>query len=434
MNAITTAYNYYMTTYAPKRSKGGNSAHKQSELRDVYNSIVKQSKDSPTYLYDRSKSVYKYAINIKEEALGLKDALTALTNESDPSSIIGRKIANSTDTDKVEVSYTGSNSADNKDLSYDVEVTNLAKPQINTGKYLKGDTLGLLPNDYSFELQTPSAAYEFQFHVSHNDTNQSIQTRLSNLINNSDIGVSARVLSDENGNSALEISSKQTGTTSDEPFSTLLNIFANENDNMESVVKYLGIDNVTQFPENAKFSLNGEEQTSPSNKFSIKNSFEINLKDITEEGEPVHIGFKTDIDTIAENIKSLVSQYNSMIETSSSYVTDNQVHSHSLSKDLHSLTEQHHNSLESIGLNLENSGRLDVEDTLLYQALEEDTDDTVQTIFNFKNALVGKTDKVLLNPMDYVNRTIVTYKNPGKTFVNPYVTSMYSGMLFNSYC
>ena len=88
MNAITNAYNYYMTTYTPKQSKDRYGAHKPGELKEIYNSIVKMNTESPTYLYDRSASVYKYAINIKEEALGLKDALTALTNESDPSSII----------------------------------------------------------------------------------------------------------------------------------------------------------------------------------------------------------------------------------------------------------------------------------------------------------------------------------------------------------
>ena len=75
-----------------------------------------------------------------------------------------------------------------------------------------------------------------------------------------------------------------------------------------------------------------------------------------------------------------------------------------------------------------------MDDSLLYQALEEDTDDTVQTIFNYKSALVNKTNNVVLNPMNYVNRTIVTYPNPAKALPNPYVTSMYSGMLFNSYC
>ena len=154
MNVITNAYNYYMTTYAPKQSRSRYSTHKQSELKDVYNSIVKMSKESPTYLYDRSKSVFKYAINIKEEALGLKDALTALTNEADPTSIIGRKIANSSYPDAISVSYVGNNSSSDSKNSYELEVSELAKPQVNTGIFLPEKKLSLLPNDYSFELQT----------------------------------------------------------------------------------------------------------------------------------------------------------------------------------------------------------------------------------------------------------------------------------------
>ena len=433
MNAITTAYNYYMTAYAPK-SKGSNSAHKPSELKNVYNSIVKMSKESPTYLYDRSKSVYKYAISIKEEALDLKDALTALTNETDPGSIIGRKIATSSNSDIVEVDFIGNNSQTDTDTSYNMEVLNTAKPQVNTGSFLKEDELGLLPNDYSFELQTTNATYEFQFHISHNDTNKSLQMRLSNLINNSDIGIHARVLTDENGRSALEISSENTGKISEDEFATVFNISKSNPSNIDDVVKYFKLDNVSQFPENAKYIIDGKKGSSQTNQFNYDNTFNILIKDVTEEDEPVQIGFKTDTDTITENIKTLVNEYNSMLETSAQYVTNNNVQSHSLPKELNSLTSQFHNSLESIGLNPTDEGQIDVDTSLLYQALEEDTNDTVQTIFNFKNALVNKTDKVLLNPMEYVNRTIVTYKNPGKAFVNPYVTSMYSGMLFNSYC
>lgn len=433
MNAITTAYNYYMTAYAPK-SKGSNSAHKPSELKNVYNSIVKMSKESPTYLYDRSKSVYKYAISIKEEALDLKDALTALTNETDPGSIIGRKIATSSNSDIVEVDFIGNNSQTDTDTSYNMEVLNTAKPQVNTGSFLKEDELGLLPNDYSFELQTTNATYEFQFHISHNDTNKSLQMRLSNLINNSDIGIHARVLTDENGRSALEISSENTGKISEDEFATVFNIRKSNPSNIDDVVKYFKLDNVSQFPENAKYIIDGKKGSSQTNQFNYDNTFNILIKDVTEEDEPVQIGFKTDTDTITENIKTLVNEYNSMLETSAQYITNNNVQSHSLPKELNSLTSQFHNSLESIGLNPTDEGQIDVDTSLLYQALEEDTNDTVQTIFNFKNALVNKTDKVLLNPMEYVNRTIVTYKNPGKAFVNPYVTSMYSGMLFNSYC
>ena len=48
--------------------------------------------------------------------------------------------------------------------------------------------------------------------------------------------------------------------------------------------------------------------------------------------------------------------------------------------------------------------------------------------------LLRKSDQVALNPMDYVRKTVVAYKNPGHNYVSPYTTSAYSGMMFNSYC
>ena len=36
--------------------------------------------------------------------------------------------------------------------------------------------------------------------------------------------------------------------------------------------------------------------------------------------------------------------------------------------------------------------------------------------------------------MEYVQRTIVAYKNPGHNFASPYNTSSYSGMMFNFFC
>lgn len=437
MNAITNAYNYYMTTYAPNKSKFNNRTHKQSELKEVYNSILKMNKEAPTYLYDRSNSVYKYAISIKEEAMDLKDALTALTNKNDPGSIIGRKIADSSNSDIVDVSFINNNGDNNVDtnLQHNIEVSNLAKQQVNTGNYLNQDELGLLPNDYSFELKIMNSAYEFQFHISPNDTNKSIQMRLSNLINNSDIGIKAEVLTDDKNRSALEISSENTGKTSDSTITTIFSIGKADDKNIDDVVKYLGLNNISQFPDNARYTIDGKSYFSQTNNFNFNNIFNITLKDTTEEDSPVQIGFKTDIETITENIKTLIDEYNSMITTSGQYTINNRVQTHSLFKDLNSITYQHHNALESIGLTPDNNnGLISVENNLLYQALEEDTEDTVQTIFNFKNALINKTDHVLLNPMDYVNRTIVTYKNPGKTFFNPYITSNYSGMLFNSYC
>ena len=48
--------------------------------------------------------------------------------------------------------------------------------------------------------------------------------------------------------------------------------------------------------------------------------------------------------------------------------------------------------------------------------------------------LLKKSRQVSLNPMEYVEKTMVAYKNPGRSFINPYSVSAYSGMMFNGYC
>ena len=48
MAGINTAYNYYLSTYA-NQSASRYDSHKKSELRNIYNRIVKINKDSPLY-------------------------------------------------------------------------------------------------------------------------------------------------------------------------------------------------------------------------------------------------------------------------------------------------------------------------------------------------------------------------------------------------
>ena len=47
--------------------------------------------------------------------------------------------------------------------------------------------------------------------------------------------------------------------------------------------------------------------------------------------------------------------------------------------------------------------------------------------------MTHRADNIAINPMHYVNKTLISYPNPNKTFANPYVTSIYSGMMFNGY-
>ncbi|MDE6974928.1 MAG: flagellar capping protein, partial [Lachnospiraceae bacterium] len=65
---------------------------------------------------------------------------------------------------------------------------------------------------------------------------------------------------------------------------------------------------------------------------------------------------------------------------------------------------------------------------------ENDFHGQLSSIRNFTNSVLRKTGQISLNPMEYVDRVMVAYKNPGRNFATPYVTSNYSGMLFNGYC
>ena len=61
---LNNLHNNYLTTYSPK-SMTRYDAHKKSELRSVYNSIVKLNKESPWYLPSNSKDTQAYAIGLK---------------------------------------------------------------------------------------------------------------------------------------------------------------------------------------------------------------------------------------------------------------------------------------------------------------------------------------------------------------------------------
>ena len=71
---------------------------------------------------------------------------------------------------------------------------------------------------------------------------------------------------------------------------------------------------------------------------------------------------------------------------------------------------------------------------LLQTALSEKGFHGYDTLKDFTDSILKKINDVSLNPMQYVEKTIVAYKNPGHNFPAPYAASAYSGMMFNYYC
>lgn len=429
---LTNVYNFYMTTYAPKSSTPYDT-HKKSELRSVYNSIVKMNKESPLFILDTSKESQQFAVGIKENARELRNTIASLGG-LDEEELLNKKVAYSSNENIVTAKYIGAKKPDDDFPTYAVEVNHLASPQVNLGKFLPGeDPVTLAPDTYSFDVGIDDLSYEFQFSIKASNTNRDVQARLSRLINNANIGMSAQVITDENGSSALRMESDATGLKEGKKAQFVIS--DQRTSKTAGVVDYLGLDYVSSPATNASFLVDGEQHTSTANRYTLDNTYELQFHGVSsEEGETASIGIKTDVESLAENINTLVRGYNSFLQAVSEYRVD-QPKSDRLFHEMSSVARVYAKGLTSAGLNLNLDGTLEVDNNVLRQkATSEDAKEAFSSMKGFTNSVLRKSNQVALNPMHYVNNVIVAYKNPGKNFASPYITSAYSGMMFNSYC
>ena len=429
-NAIlTNVYNHYLTAYAPK-STTQYDTHKKSELRSIYNSIVKLNKESPWYLETTSRSAQEYAVNLKESARLFHNTIASLGGLDD-SQALAKKAAYSSDSGVIAATFVGKTGDGSPVPTLKMQVNGLATSQENMGTYLADGTVGLAPDTYSFDVSINDLNYEFQFNINENDTNKDVQQRLVRLINNADIGIQAR-LDEGNARSSIRLFSQNTGLP--EGKSEIFRITDDRTSKTSGAVEYFGLDYISRQPANSSFLLNGEERSTSSNTFTIGKMYEIELKAVSAPDTEVTIGLKTDTESLTDNVSALIGSYNTFISTASSYQSSERL-SGRLVREMSRIAAHYQSSMESMGIRLGSDNTLSIDEALLKEsASSSDGSFSYDTLKDFASSLIRKTNQVSLDPMNYVSRTIVAYKNPGHNFASPYVTSAYSGMMFNSYC
>ncbi|MGN0366401.1 MAG: flagellar capping protein [Suilimivivens sp.] len=431
--ALNTVYNHYLTTYAPKRSTTQYDTHKKSELRSIYNSIVKLNKEAPLYILDSSKESREFAVGLKENARALRNTIASLGG-LDEDEMLGKKAAYSSNENIVSASYVGEGVTDAAVPPIQIEVTALASNQVNLGAFLPSDEkIALTPDAYSFDITINDLSYEFQYNIREGETNRDLQERLSRLISNADIGITADILEDGKGNSSLRLTSAASGLKNDK--NLIFSVSDDKTSKRAGTVDYLGISFMSREPSNAEFLLNGEPRSASSNHFTIDKMYEITLNGISSvEGETAEVGLKTDLDSLTENVGNLISGYNSFIRAAAEYL-DLHPKSGRLLGEMDHITRYYQTDLEKLGFSFESNGQLSIDDNVFKDSILDDENRAqFSTIKDFTNSILRKTNQISLNPMEYVDKTIVAYKNPGHNFATPYITSNYSGMLFNSYC
>ena len=429
---MTTVYNHYMTTYSPKKSDARLDSHKKSELKNIYSNIIKLNKESPLYLFDRSERTTNVALSLKENTRQLQHTIldTAGTTEQD---LFKNKVAYSSNTKIADVKFiSDSQELPDENTTYELEVHKLASGQVNSGWLLAKNEKSLAPGNYSFDVSMNNMAYEFQFSVSEEDTNYDIQCKLARLFNHANIGLNASVVEGDDNTYALKVVSNQTGenSISDKPLFTIQNTSSGETD----VVDYLGINYIASPASNAYFTINGEENSTTSNHFTIDKTFDITLNGVTPaNGEPTTIGIKANVDSLKDNIYHLIGGYNSFLKAADEL--KNLTSSGKLSYEVTNVARLYRNELDAVGINITENGSLSIDDNLLTQtANSEEAYSLLSPLKDFSSSLFQKGEDISRHPLEYANKKIVAYKNPGKNFISPYAMSNYSGLLFNSYC
>lgn len=428
---IPNTYNYYLTTYY-NRELTKYDTHKKSELKNIYKSIVQLSKRSPLFEVKATEDLQKYVIDLKENSRILHNVAASLSSDEVGKSGFAKKTADSSDPDVLTTRFVGDDDVPS-DTSYKIEVQNLAEPQVNTGYALDPDILSASTGSYSFDLNIGDYTYEFQFQIKDDDTNISVQEKVNHLINRSSIGVKSSIITDKNGNTALQLTSDSTGIP--ENRSIIFSISDSSPDSDNNAIQYLGLNRITNSPADASFRINDSEKTSSSNTFTVNKTFEITLQGVSKKGSSAEISFKPDVDSILENVSNLINSYNSVIDFAGK-PTIFADESNRLFRDLSSTAKNHQNALDSAGLTVQPDGKIQLDESLLVQSISEGSfEDTLDELDNFKKELLAKANKISLNPMDYVKKKMISYPNPvsSKVFPNPYVTSIYSGMMFDGY-
>lgn len=435
MSTGLSTYNYFMSSYASSLKANRYDTHKKSELKNIYNSIVKMNKDNPIYMFKKSEEASALAVDIKESARKLTNTMASIASDRyGDDKLFNKRVAFSSNSDVLDVTYIGEDESDAEDLSFQIEVNALAKPQINKGNsFYPNDEVMLKPGNYSFDVAVNELNYELQFSVNPGDNNQTLLERVAKLFNKSSMGINASMNTADYGQVYLELTSTATGDAS---YGDLIfGIGANDSTGSNLMVDYLGINKVDQLSSNSSFLLNGAEKSSFSNTFTVNKNFEITLNETSNGNGATTIGFKTTADSIADNIGKLADSFNNVLDTAKG--NGKGFVSSKLLREVGNFAQSYKNELESLGINVDEEGYLQVDQGLLTANLggEAGSKEIAESMKSFQNDLAKITKRILLNPMDYTDKTLVAYKNPQVQHYNtPYFTSAYSGMMFNTYC
>lgn len=425
-------YNYFISDYVHREHMRSNNnlAHKKSELKKIYSDIVKLNADTPSYLIQPSSDAQSFALQLKDNSLALQNTLKALQSDGLTSAFFYKEAVS----DNKDAASITINTEDYSKLPapFTMEINHLALPQINTSNVLPADR-NFKEGTYVFQIITEEEPFSFSFHIKEKTTNAAVMQHISQAINRSAIPVSAHTVTNTKKNTTqLTLESEYTGTPDGNPIFICVDQSAPPKN--AGCVNLLGLNNVTQNAQNAEITLDGQKKNSLTNTFNLFNTLQISLQKKTET--PMHISFTSDSQKILQEINHLSESYNTLVDLSYSHEKPPRLATLML-HDLKKIFSNAQSALKDCGVTFDENGYMKISTDLAEKAAQDGKfEDILGKHTSLASSAYQYSQSFSLNPMKYIqDKLIITYPNPTKEhFANPYITSEYSGMLFNSYC
>lgn len=421
-------YNY-MTESLPVKKDGKYPVSRRSDNRKVYDRIVNLSKSMPVYKINLTKENREYTIGIKETALELK---RAINNMADPEvSGFNSKSITISNEKVLSAEFMNGNTDDLPD-NIQFNIKSLASVQINKGRELLKTSRALHTGEYKFKARVDEDIYKLIYVQKDRTENNETLLNVAEYLNNSVPGINALV---EKGSSKdytrLTILSDISGRYGEKKF-----MFEDMDDYEQGIVDFIGMNRTDKASAPAEFDLNGVAKQTATNIFTLDNALRISIHERSDQ--PVNLRIVPDSEKILDSVDTVLTVFNKIVKLAKDRTLDSKEHykAEKLINEMKSLENVYNEELSACGISASEDGRLHMEDSLAVQAAQDGGMESLFTRENgFMARLLDKTESIAINPIEYLDKTIVTYPdNEKKLFRNPYMTSIYTGLFFNSYC
>ncbi len=321
-------------------------------------------------------------ISVKEVGQQLKNLVNTL-QATDGRSAFNKYEANVSDKSVVHINTDASKAGELEKLpTIAIKVESLAKAQVNSGGGVlanrKDITLGekVFAIDVAKDKTKNARSQDISVNVSSTDTNESLQKKMAVAINNSRLGVMASInVSPKEGVSELIVTAASTGKRAvdgDYTFSIA--------DKKGDLAEKMGITNVSQVPQDAKYAINGESsKQSQTNKIDLGYGITATL---LQDGKSASVDFSRDITGSLNVVGKTVDTLNSVIEGTSIGISTPMGRANRLAENIYNMNLAYSPTLGKVGISMQSDGRLKIDSEQIKKSAE---DGSLEKVFAAKS-------------------------------------------------